>query len=1259
MMSARPRTRAVRAVLEPLERRILLTWIGATTGTTDDAAHLYNNTANWAGGVIDNSFAGVTLTGATTLYFNAGLTTGAGGLNLGYSGNYNLTLESSSATAQTLTLAGGISGTFGGSSVTIGDPSNNLNVDLGPTGQTFTISASNTLSILNVISDTGGLTEAGAGTLTLSGANTFSGGMTLSAGQLNINSAAAIGTGTLTLDGGTIDNTSGSTVSLSNNNAQTWAGSFTFNGTNALNLGTGAVTLGASIQLTTNASNLTVGGNIGDGGNTYSLKKSGASGTLTLSGNNTFSGGMTFTSGSTAGYLNVDSATALGLGTFTINSGTTLDNTSSGSITVSNIAGIYWGGNFTFAGTHDLNFGTFAVTMSSSHTVTLTAGTLAFGGVISGVGAAKLSIAGNGALILSGANTYTGGMSINSGTLDINNASALGAGGTITLHGGTIDNTSSGSITVSTANPISVGADFTFRGTEPLNLGTGAVSVSTNRTLTVSGSTLTLGGAITGNHSLTKLGNGTLVLTGASGGTFTGGGVILDAGTLDINNATALGTARFTINGGTFDNTSGSAITLSTNNAQTWGADFTFGGTNSLNLGTGAVTMGASIQLTTTAGNLTVGGNIADLSNGYGITKAGAGTLVLSGSNTFGGGITLSAGTLDINSAAAVGTGTFTINGGTIDNTGGSAVTLSNNNVQTWGGDFAFAGSNALNLGTGAVTLGASRAVTIQASTLTVGGNVGDGSSGYGITKAGAGTLVLNGADTYSGTTTINGGVVQLGNANAAQDSTVSVGTNNGLAFSAGIGSFTMGGLAGGSNEALTDTSAGAVTLSVGNNGSSNVYSGKLSGSGALAIIGGTQTLSGSNTFSGGITVAPAASGQLNINSAGALGTGTLTIDGGAIDNTSGSPVTVSNNNAQAWNGSFTFEGTNPLDLGTGAVTLGTSPILEVDGTLTVGGNIGDEGHGYGFTMSGTGALTLSGSSTFSGGVTLSEGQLNINSAGAIGTGTFTIDDDTGIDNTSGHAVTLSTNNAQAWGGSFSFAGSNDLNLGTGAVTLGASGIVLDTYISNLTVGGNIGDGGHGYGITESGDGSGYLTLSGSSTFSGGVTVEEGQLNINSGGAIGTGTLTIDAGTSIDNTSGLPITLSNNNAQTWNGDFDFQGSNPLNLGTGAVTLGASDTVYVDGSTLTVGGNIGDGGHGYGITASDEGTLVLSGSSTFSGGMTLEWGALDINSGGAIGTGTLTIDEETSIDNTSSSAVTLSKTTPRPGTATSPSSEAIR
>ena len=66
-------------------------------------------------------------------------------------------------------------------------------------------------------------------------------------------------------------------------------------------------------------------------------------------------------------------------------------------------------------------------------------------------------------------------------------------------------------------------------------------------------------------------------------------------------------------------------------------------------------------------------------------------------------------------------TGTFTINGGSIDNTSGSAITLSTNNTQTWSGSFTFVGSNPLNLGTGAVTLTSSPAITVTSGTLTVG----------------------------------------------------------------------------------------------------------------------------------------------------------------------------------------------------------------------------------------------------------------------------------------------------------------------------------------------------------------------------------------------------------------------------------------------------------------------------------------------------------------------------------------------------------
>src|SRR5262249_8380411 len=111
--------------------------------------------------------------------------------------------------------------------------------------------------------------------------------------------------------------------------------------------------------------------------------------------------------------------------------------------------------------------------------------------------------------------------------------------------------------------------------------------------------------------------------------------------------------------------------------------------------------------------------------------------------------------------SSAIGTGTLTINGGTIDNTSGGGITLSTNNIQAWGGDFTFNGTNALNLGTGAATPGATRRVTINRSgALTLGG-VSSG-SGFGLTKAGTGQLNLTGANTYTGSTNLRGGTLNL-----------------------------------------------------------------------------------------------------------------------------------------------------------------------------------------------------------------------------------------------------------------------------------------------------------------------------------------------------------------------------------------------------------------------------------------------------------------------------------------------------------------
>ncbi|MDW8332501.1 MAG: autotransporter-associated beta strand repeat-containing protein, partial [Cyclobacteriaceae bacterium] len=279
-------------------------------------------------------------------------------------------------------------------------------------------------------------------------------------------------------------------------------------------------------------------------------------------------------------------------------------------------------------------------------------------------GAFRLTKSGGGTLTLSGASTHSG-TTLNAGTLNINSSNALGtAASTFIINGGTINNTSGSALT--TANyPQTWAGDFVFAGTNNLNLGTGAVSLTANRTVTTNAGNLTVGGVISGAFSLVKSGPGTLTLSGSN---LFSGGCTLNGGRLNINNANALGstTGAFTINGGNIDNTSGSTITAG-NYPLNWNGDFTFIGTNNLNLGNGTITLSSNRIITVSAGTLTAGGtlNAPSLS----LTKNGGGTLSF-GSNP----VTLN--NLTLNSGTLVSTsGTLTISG----NFSVSA-TFSNNN---------------------------------------------------------------------------------------------------------------------------------------------------------------------------------------------------------------------------------------------------------------------------------------------------------------------------------------------------------------------------------------------------------------------------------------------------------------------------------------------------------------------------------------------------------------------------------------------------
>ena len=188
--------------------------------------------------------------------------------------------------------------------------------------------------------------------------------------------------------------------------------------------------------------------------------------------------------------------------------------------------------------------------------------------------------------------------------------------------------------------------------------------------------------------------------------------------------------------------------------------------------------------------------------------------------------------------------------------------------------------------------------------------------------------------------------------------------------------------------------------------GTVNVSGGQLNdgatnslGSGPLVISGGVVNVNNPQSIAS-VTLG---TGQLILSGAAAtLGSGTLSISGGTMDNTSGSPLTLPGNNPQRWSNSFTFIGTNPLNLGTGAVTMNASPIVNIvnPNSLTVGGAISGNG---GLTLQGNGALILTASNTYAGATNVNGGTLQLG------------------DGTPGHDGTLATNGVTVTGAALAY----------------------------------------------------------------------------------------------------------------------------------------------------------------------------------------------------------------------------------------------
>ena len=385
-----------------------------------------------------------------------------------------------------------------------------------------------------------------------------------------------------------------------------------------------------------------------------------------------------------------------------------------------------------------------------------------------------------------------------------------------------------------------------------------------NKTEANTGGTTILGGTLQLGDGM---GNGSVI------------GPISDGGSLRVANPNPQTISNAISGGGTLTAAGAGLLTLTNTNSVS--GLTTINGGSSLQLGDGVTNNGSVGGNILDNGSLTFA-NPTDLAyagaiGGNGpVTMSGPGTLTLSGASTYGGSTTMSA-NVTLTSAVAANILPSTT---AVTMSGAAALDMSGVvSDQTIGSLGSASAATSVNLGTNNLITGGNGNNTTFAGSIS-----GTG----GVVKNGGGTFTLSNANSYSGATAINAGAVQLNHANAAQDSTVTIGVDNGLKFGSGVHTFNVGGLAGAGNLSLTDTAATAVTLNAGSNATDSAYSGVLSGAGG--ILGktgsGTLTLSGNNSYSGGTTISSGTLSATTTNTV--LGAGPVTMSGGRLQLTGG-----------------------------------------------------------------------------------------------------------------------------------------------------------------------------------------------------------------------------------------------------------------------------------------------------------------------------------------------------------------------------------
>ena len=1132
---------------------------------------------------VTNAAANLTLTNviAGTVGQQIDFTKGGGG-TLTLSNDNNSYIGRTFVSGGTLAVTSISAVGAGNSSIGVATSAANGLISIGTGTTTTTLSYIGTGNTTDRNLDLPGLTggaiisQSGAGLLKFTGTFTASG-----AGIKTLTLAgSAAGTGEMAT--AIVDNSVTNTTALTKSGTGTWA-------LTAANTYTGATTVSGGT--------LDLGGGTASGSlMSASLTLAGGTLSYTRTGNTTQS--FTTTNISGVSQISVVSGNTLELGTVTRSAAGALDFATTGAGTVtalaaSNVNGIMPG--FTFGNTWAVANGAgVAIGGLSSYTQTSVAGT-------------------------TGTNYANGNIDVDNSAGLIDTAIAANTlrfstptPNTLILATGT-NTISTGGILVgsSVGNNLSTIAGGTLTGAA-----SGSLAIVQNNTL----GGLTISSTIVNNTStsLTKLGAGLLTIDAAN--TYTGGTTI-GAGTLKLSGAGTLGPVDASVavsSGALLDlNGTNQSITLAAGNGV---------GTVANNSGSGTSVLTLRATVVTDAGFLTIADSTSTPGGKVAVIVANN-MQIPSNLNSYSGGTTVNAGAffyLNFSSPLGAGTGPISLPAGTgatatssgllVDggatyanditgagyvhnNTNGAGTAVLTGTLNTSGtfnfrnaaASFNFAGSGNSTL-TGIIgPVGAANAFGPNATV-----------AGGSIIKSGSGTLTLSGANAYTGSTTVNGGILRVNGGVAIPNAgLLTLADASGVNFHV-IGSETIGALAGGgaTGGAVSIDASQTLTLSSG----TQTYAGTISGAGALTNSGAIQTLNGALSHTGGVNVT---TGRVTLGSSGNTYTGATAI-------ASASGIIVTANNALGATGT----GNETTVTGTGGAAV--SGVLGLSGGINysaaekvIGSGVGNTAALTGFTAAQRGFIqSVSGNNTFAGDIELSGNGLSRigTQDGAALTLTGAITQGAGITTANilfragglaGDFVTLS-NAGNSFGG--------DSQVFTALATPGSyAGVRLgisNGLPTNLTI--------SGFGTTGT---STALDLAGFNQSLNGLITGGSPMSIVNLNA-GTSTLTLNP--TVDKTSGntpilgggglgfIDVVKDGSFTQTLTSVNTYTGTTTINAGTLLVGVGGS----ISGSTTTVNATGTLGGSGTtGPIVLAGGTLapglspgiLSSGNATFSGG----------------------------------------------------------